>query len=441
MKAKRNMKTAAWVVAYLALALAPLAVVLWSEPMPSRGFWIEFSVALGFIALAMFGLQFVLTARSRRIGAPHGLDTILQFHREAGLVAVAFALLHPAIILVSAPYYLEYLDPRVDAIRAVVLIAVLIAMVLVVVLTIRRERLGIRYEWWRLSHGILGLFIVAVGLVHILQVQWYVVTTWQRALWIGLTGGPLMLLLYARMIKPLRIRRRPYRVLEVRLEGRRTWTLALEPVGHRGVAFAPGQFAWLTIGRNSFSLQQHPFSFSSSAARHDRIEFTIRELGDFTETIGDIEPGTPGFVDGPYGTFVPDLSSQRRLVLIGGGVGIAPLMSMLRTLRDRQDRRPVLLVYACREAEELVFRTEIDALSAALDFRAVYVLEQPGPDVRAEQGLLRAELMDKLVAGLDIAGAEFFVCGPPRMMDTVEKYLIDRGVRGSDIHSERFDIA
>ena len=54
-----------------------------------------------------------LTARFKRIASPHGLDTILQFHREAGLVAVGFALLHPIVMIVSAPPYLEFLDPRV----------------------------------------------------------------------------------------------------------------------------------------------------------------------------------------------------------------------------------------------------------------------------------------------------------------------------------------
>jgi 3-phenylpropionate/trans-cinnamate dioxygenase ferredoxin reductase subunit len=66
-----------WVGAWLSLALCPLGISFLSELSPPRGFWIEFSAALGFIALAMLALQFVLTARFKGVASPHGLDTIL----------------------------------------------------------------------------------------------------------------------------------------------------------------------------------------------------------------------------------------------------------------------------------------------------------------------------------------------------------------------------
>jgi 3-phenylpropionate/trans-cinnamate dioxygenase ferredoxin reductase subunit len=139
--------TAFWLMSYLLLAIGPLLAVMFLGDLPPyRGFWIEFSAALGFIALAMFALQFVLTARFRKIAAPHGLDTIIQFHREAGLVAVAFALLHPLITIVQAPAYIEFLDPRVRFRRAVLLIGVISAMVLIIVLTFLRQSMGIPYE-------------------------------------------------------------------------------------------------------------------------------------------------------------------------------------------------------------------------------------------------------------------------------------------------------
>jgi predicted ferric reductase len=180
----RNVLTIFWVACYVGMALAPLAtLLLLRDPPPSRGFWIELSAALGFIALAMFALQFVLTARFRGIGAPHGLDTLLQFHRQAGIVAVVFALMHPVIMIVYEPSYVEFLDPRVNFPRAMALIAVVVGVVLIVALTLQRRRLGVSYEMWRLSHGLLGVLVVIVGLVHVFQVQWYVVEGWQKFLW------------------------------------------------------------------------------------------------------------------------------------------------------------------------------------------------------------------------------------------------------------------
>ena len=317
-----------WVSAYLLLVLGPLTVLSFSA-LPSRGFWVEFSAALGFLALAMFALQFVLTARFKRIASPYGLDTILQFHREAGLVAVGFASAHPIVMVVTAPADIEFLDPRVMFWRAAMLIAAVVAMLLVVLLALKRRALNIPYEWWRLSHGLLGVIIVIIAIVHVLEVKWYVAGKWQRSVWIGSTAAALLLLGHVRVIKPLMMKRTPYRVVDRHREGFRTWTLVLEPVGHSGIHFKPGQFAWLTLGPSPFSMQQHPFSVSSSAIHPDRLEFTIRELGDFTSTIGHVTIGSPAFVEGPYGAFVPDLTSSRGLVLIAGGVGIAPVMSIV----------------------------------------------------------------------------------------------------------------
>src|SRR5262249_56138601 len=76
--------------------------------------------------------------------------------------------------------------------------------------------------------------------------------------WIGL-------LLYIRVIKPVYLLRRPYRIVSVRQERGDTLTLVMKPDGHGGFRFTPGQFAWLTVGRTPFRIAGHPFSFSSSA--------------------------------------------------------------------------------------------------------------------------------------------------------------------------------
>jgi predicted ferric reductase len=436
----RTSRTVVWVGAWLLLALGPLAILLCSELPPPRGFWIEFSAALGFIALAMFALQFVLTARFKGIASPHGLDAILQFHREAGLVAIAFALLHPVVMVVSAPPYIEFLDPRVMFARAAMLIAVIPAMFLVVFLAFRRRPLRIPYEWWRLSHGLLGLFIVVAGLVHVLQVNWYVAEKWQRNLWIGLTAGALLLLGHARIVKPLMMRRHPYRIVDLRVEAARTWTMALEPAGHAGVRFKAGQFAWLTIGPTPFSMQQHPFSISSSAAHPQRLEFTIRELGDFTSTIGSIKVGSTAFVEGPYGGFVPDLSRRSGLVLIAGGVGIAPMMSILRTLRDTNDSRPVILIYGSHSREQIIFKNELESLKTTLRLQLVFVLEEPDDNLSSEIGRIREDLLERHVPPGRRIDFQYFICGPAPMMDMVEQYFTRRGVPSRLVHSERFDI-
>jgi ferredoxin-NADP reductase len=123
-----------------------------------------------------------------------------------------------------------------------------------------------------------------------------------------------------------------------------------------------------------------------------------------------------------------------------GGVGITPIMSMLRTFRDRADPRSLLLVYGNPTWDAVLFREELDLLPAALKLTVVHVLEQPPPDWRGEIGRLTPALLDRLLADQVWEHAEYFVCGPQPMMDVLEPYLRRRGVPLRRIFSERFQI-
>jgi predicted ferric reductase len=438
---KRSFGQAAfWAGLYITLSGLPLALVLIGPLPAARGFWIEFAVGLGFVGLAMLGLQFALTARFRQIAAPFGLDTMLHFHRQAGIVAFVFVLAHPLLLLALHPAFIEFLDPRSSVARALALWVALASLVLLIVLTLWRRPLGIAYEWWRATHGMLALLVVFIGLVHVLRVGHYIAVPWMQGIWVAMSGGAILLLLYSRLLKPLQLARQPYRVAEVRPERGDSWTVALEPDGHDGFDFIAGQFAWVTFGPSPFSLEQHPFSFSSSARLPGRLEFTIKELGDFTAKIGRLPPGSRAFVEGPYGAFAvsPEASAA---VFVVGGIGITPVMSILRTLADDGDRRRLLLIYAHSRLEAMTFHEELQELSTRLDLRIVSVLEDPPAGWDGEVGLVESTLLDRHLLPGQPVDTEYFVCGPERMMDVVETHLLERGVRLRKLNSERFNIA
>jgi len=432
-------QTVGWVGLYTFLAALPLAAAYIGAPPISRGFWIEFGVGLGFVSLSMFGLQFALTARFRFVARPFGLDTLLHFHRQAGIVAFILALAHPLILFVADPDYLAFLDPRVMLTRAAALWAVLGVLVLLIGLTLWRQKLGIAYEWWRATHGILALLVVFIGLVHVLRVGHYISVPWKQALWIAMSGAAMALLFHARLIKPMQIRKTPYRVAAVRPERGDSWTLVIEPIGHAGMRFEPGQFVWLTLGPTPFSMQQHPFSISSSAEAADRLELTIKTLGDFTATIRDVAPGTTAFLEGPYGAFTLDERATAGVFIVGG-VGVTPVMSILRTLRDRGDRRPMLLIDGNGAWDNVLFREELAELEQTMALRVVHVLERPPADWHGERGRIDADLLRRHLPE-DGPGVAYFVCGPEPMMDAVEPMLLERGVAVRRLRSERFNIA
>jgi ferredoxin-NADP reductase len=127
-------------------------------------------------------------------------------------------------------------------------------------------------------------------------------------------------------------------------------------------------------------------------------------------------------------------------VLIAGGIGITPMMSMARTLADRGDKRPVMLFYGSKDLESATFREELDALQSRLDLRLVHVLADALPHWTGERGRIDAALLSRHLPK-PYAEHEYFICGPNPMMDAVEAALGQLGVPMSKFHSERYSFA
>jgi predicted ferric reductase len=131
-------------------------------------------------------------------------------------------------------------------------------------------------------HGVLAVVAVVAALVHVLLVDYYIDTAWKQALWAVMTAAFVGLLVWVRVLRPVRLHRRPWTVERVTPERDRTTVLTLRPTGHDGLRFEPGQFAWITVGRSPFSLTSHPFSFCSSAELEGSVQVAIKAAGDFT---------------------------------------------------------------------------------------------------------------------------------------------------------------
>lgn len=430
-----------WLAVYLALALAPLGLLLVGPTPPGSGFWFDFSLALGFAGTAMIGVQFILTARFKRATAPFGIDIIYFFHRYAAVVGFILVLAHPVILVVDNPGFAYLLDPREAPWHMVAGLLSLLAMLVIVVTSLARKQLHIDYDRWRLGHGLLAVAALVLALVHIEGVGYYVSEPWHRGLWILIVVSWIAVLVFIRIVRPLLLLRRPYRVVAVERERGDSWTLALEPKGHAGFRFQPGQFVWLTLRHSPFALREHPFSISSSPTSAPHIEVTIKELGDFTGTIGSVTVGETAYVDGPYGAFSIDRhATAPGYVFLAGGIGIAPMMSMLRTLAARGDRRPLVLVSAHSRWDRIVFREEIHSLAERLRLTVVHTLEAPPEDWQGERGYVNAAMLDRHLPA-NRAELDYFICGPKPMIDAAEKALASLGVPLSRFHTELFDLA
>lgn len=431
-----------WLAIYLAAVTLPLFALLPDAQSAQHGFARDFSMALGYAALAMFGMSFALTARFRRPTAPFGIDIVYHFHRYLALLALAIAAAHYLILRVANPAALGAADPRVAPAYMTAGRVALLLFSIVVVLALARRAMGIEYDRWRISHAALATTAVALSIWHLLGAGNLLDRPWKQALWAAYGLSWLGLIAWVRVIRPWRLARRPWRVVDVRPERGRVHTLVLAPPPRTRLAFAPGQFAWLALRASPFAMREHPFSIASSAHRprgDEPIELSIKALGDFTATIKDVRPGEKAYLDAPYGNFSFDrYPHAQRFAFIAGGIGIAPIIAMLRTAADRNDRRAFVLIYGNRTWDGVAFREELQRLTQRLNLRVVHVLMEPPTDWRGERGLVTHEVLTRHLSP-DDAQAEYFLCGPTPMTAAVERALVSLGVPAARIHLENFD--
>ena len=425
-------------VLYLLLAVAPIALMVLFTPPSARSFLRELSVSIAFGALAILGLQLVLTARLRRLKAPYGIDTVYHFHKSMSLVALFMVLTHVSLLVIDDPGTLRLFNVVSAPTRARLAVLALLALFVIVISSAFRRGVRLNYEAWRYAHGASALILIGSAVAHVELVGYYVNSPFKRWLWLVYPAAWIAVLVWSRIVKPVLLLKRPWFVESVTAERGRSWTLGLRSRG-RPMEFDPGQFVWLHLGSTPFAMAEHPFSISSSAERGETIELTIKESGDFTSGIADIEVGQKAYVDGPYGQFSVDRHRADAYVFVAGGVGITPIMSMLRTLRARGDRRTLVLIYAARSFDDMVFFDEITEIASDLDLEFVPVPQRPPPGWGGESGRVDSGLLSRY--RLDSEGhVEYFICGPEKMLKSVSGALRKIGVHPSHVRYELFGL-
>lgn len=424
---------------YLLLIVAPpivLAVLNWQVDRPPVA---ELGADGALVAFTILSLQFVLTARFRWIEAPFGLDLLLVFHRVMALIAAGLLVAHPFLIAWGEGWaLLTGLHARwyIWAGRAA-----LAMLLLHIGIALSRRALRLSYERWRTLHNVLAVMILTAGVAHSLAAGGDLQEARSRLLWCLLPAAGLVAWVYCRLIRPRLLARRAFRVLSIVPEAPRVWTLTLESPADRTLRFLPGQFQFLSLPDSQMPHEEHPFTIASSPTRPEQISLTIRSSGDFTAALSRVRPGDRATVHGPFGRFSHDLyPSERELVFVAGGVGITPLMSMLRAMQDRGDSRRVTLVHATRSVHDLLFAGELAAMEAGGHpfLQIVQVLSDPPDWWKGRTGRIDADRLRDWCAGFE--GKAFYLCCPPQMTCDLISRMRQKGVSPRRIHCDYFSL-
>jgi predicted ferric reductase len=287
------------------------------------------------------------------------------------------------------------------------------------------------YETWYFIHlyAYLGM---ALGFAHQLVVGTdFLSDPLAIAYWIGLYVVTIVAIVVFRVGQPVQsFFRHRLRVSHIAPEGDGVVSVYVTGRDLDRLAAQAGQyFLWRFLAGDGW-WRAHPFSLS--AAPNDQyLRLTVKVTGDGTSAIQRLAVGTPVFAEGPYGAFTADERKWPRVLLIAGGIGIAPLRALLEAMPA--SRGAITLIYRASRPEDVVFEDELGALMKARGGKLHYLI---GRRVELRRDPLDARHLHRNVP--DIAQREVYICGPEGMIRTVQQSLRQLHVPAAQIHEEHF---
>lgn len=388
----------------------------------------------GLLAGYAMAVTVALSARIGPLERAIGQDRLIRWHRKLGpwglylllghvvLITVGYAGLAQTGILAQLWELLLTYPGMLGAGVATVL------LFMAGVTSYRRARRRFKYEtWWSIHlYTYLALLFayphqVDNGASFVAQP---LASLWWTTIWVCL----LVAVIVWRLALPvLRSLRHGIRVAEVVRENPDVVSIVLEGRRLDRLPVAGGQFfQWRFLTRGAW-WEAHPFSLSHVPHR-DRMRITVKHLGDHSRDLATMPIGTPVFIEGPYGRFTADAAVNPNVLLIGAGVGVTPLRSILQDLDEHAD---VAVLLRGRTRDELVLRDEI---GAEVDRRGGRLWDVLGS--RERVNITATTLLRALP---DIARRDVYICGPDVFTAAVVAACRQAGAPAQHIHFESFD--
>ena len=299
-----------------------------------------------------------------------------------------------------------------------------------------------KYEFQVLLHN-LSIIALIILLIHVLQTTSSMMSLVVKSVFIIYFAIAACFYLYHRYIKRLILNKNKLIVSEVIKESPNMYTLKLVPDKGQIFNYKPGQFGFLRLLGKNIGSEEHPFSISSEPTNKKFIAVTIKFLGDFTSKIKNVEIGTKATLDGPYGKLCYlNYPHQDGVVFIAGGVGITPVLSMLRYMHAQEKEQKVIVLWGINTRNDLICREELELMQKEMNNFKFIPVAFKDDSWEGEKGLIDRERIETTLRKNEISidSQAFFVCGPSQMLGSIIKSLKSLGVKKEKIHFEKFSL-
>ena len=388
----------------------------------------------GLLAEVLVLAMVLLAARVPWLETAVGQDRLVRWHRWLAPSALVILLSHPLLLAIGYGRSVGGWWPALMSLGSTTLDAVAgtVMFLLAGAASVRFVRRRLPYEGWHLLH-LTTYAAVLLAFGHQLAAG---STVLQGALVRDWWTAQLVLVLAAAAVfrvglPLLRSARHDLRVSEVRRLGPDVVTVAVAGRDLDRLAARGGQFlVWRFLDATHW-WRAHPFSLSA-APSGTRLRLTAREIGDGTRALARLRPGTRVLVEGPYGVLTAAARTRHRVLLIGAGLGIAPIRSLLEDLPPAVD---AVVVHRASTPADAVHHDELAVLAASRPRTRLHLVTGPRGTVHDP---LSAERLWAMVP--DLVARDVYLCGPPGLTATLCDELRRLGVPAEQVHAESFQL-
>ncbi|PFG21288.1 ferredoxin reductase family protein [Serinibacter salmoneus] len=404
----------------------------------------------GLVSANLLLYQVLLMARIPLFERGFGRDALLRGHRLIGMWSFTLMMAH--IVLLVLGYALPVgMNPFVQlwdmiwTYPGMLLATAGTALIILVMITsARRARRRLRYESWHLLH-LYAYLGVGLAVPHMLWTGGdFLLSPVATAYWWTLWALAFASVLVFRVAVPLlRSWRHRVRVTHVEPDGVGGVRVRMKGRRMRALRVRAGQFFVFRFRSGPGWTRGHPYSVAS-APGGNTMEIAVRRIGDGTHALADMPVGTRVLLEGPYGGMTGELRTGRRLLMIGAGAGITPLIALL----GEQPYAPGEAVLLVRDHDPAASLGLGDIARLQRERGLVHV-PLPGPRARGESGWMPRTheawdgptLLRYLAPGLDRPGEwDVYLCGPDPWMASLTRDLVAAGLPREALHSESFSI-
>jgi len=382
----------------------------------------------GLLSEFLILIQLLLISRFAFIEKQYGFDKLISLHKKIGFFLGVFLISHPILLTIGyaqsrsisfVTQFINFITKWNGVFGAAI---ALLIIVFIAIISIKKYRAKISYEIWYFLH--LPLYIaVAIAFGH--QINTGDMSAGGAMFyWFLINLVTIGIVIFYRFLRPIYLFfKHSFRIEKIVQENTNVYSIYITGKNMSQYRFQSGQYANLIFLQKNMMFH-HPFSYSD-VYNGKYLRFTIKASGDFTSKIENLKIGTRVWIDGPFGVFTLNKLVNNKVVFIAGGIGITPILSMIKSISNTQN---AVLLYSNKSEEDINFWHEISKSQIESHYFNTSLEVHNRINV------------DKIIKICpDYKDRDFYLCGPVQMTIKLVKDLKKVGVTSEQIHFEKFN--